>query len=665
MAKYIKRITSCIVALFITVAVFVTAKPISAEAASYNTGTRHELCTTLSAQAVSYYTGEYSWDSMSVLNGGTQDCLNMNNDLFKKLNKLMSSTMTNSVSYSSLTGYWEDTDGKGSKSTTTLFYSDETGDSSYNREHVWPKSHASFHQSNGGSDLHHLRPTNSRVNSTRSNYTMGNVRNKVSGYKTCSYESKPVLYYTTSGIGGSDGLCEVNDNIKGDVARILLYVWCRWEEPNLFKNAPNPVLGPGDKQNDGIKVIESLDTLLEWCAMDPVDTWEMSRNDLTQNIQGNRNVFIDYPEYAWLVFGKDVPENIDTPTNHGGTGGKPGGDSEDPNPPIIDPVVDEYEIAAMPEAGVAYKLRCDKSTPVYFGGEIYKSGMPWYLNLVDSADSAPDVYVEPTASGKYKLYFKKSGGAKTYVCMYQATGRTDASMCISDGTNCQSGCTHDTEYSWNETYKTFVAEVAGSEYYFGTSDKYTSISASAIARAAESGNYPVHLYSKKAGGGEQHEHSFTTEVIAPTCTERGYTLQTCECGEVRKTDYVNATGHKDADKDEVCDICGASLACAHEFKSKVTKPSCLKGGYTTHTCTKCDYSYTDGETAALGHSFGDWSDKVINGKRVRTCSGCGLVEYKTEQKGVGCRSAVSDVCTVVVILSVISAFAVIAKKKKA
>ena len=67
----------------------------------------------------------------------------------------------------------------------------------------------------------------------------------------------------------------------------------------------------------GKKVIESLDTLLQWIEDDPVDTWEMTRNDLTEIVQGNRNVFIDFPELAFSLFGKDIPDNLQTPTNSG------------------------------------------------------------------------------------------------------------------------------------------------------------------------------------------------------------------------------------------------------------------------------------------------------------------------------------------------------------
>ena len=101
-----------------------------------------------------------------------------------------------------------------------------------------------------------------------------------------------------------DDLFECKDDVKGDVARILLYVYCRWLQPNLYTNAAAedlPAMDEDDSANNGRRVIESLDTLLQWCALDPVDTWEMERNDLIQQIQGNRNVFIDYPELAWQL----------------------------------------------------------------------------------------------------------------------------------------------------------------------------------------------------------------------------------------------------------------------------------------------------------------------------------------------------------------------------
>lgn len=272
-----------------------------------NSGTRHVVCTALSAQAQAYYTGSNTFDAVSALSASAGNP--MHSAMFSRLHTLMTSTMANSVSYSSLTSYWPKTDANQGSKNPILFYSDELS-GSFNREHVWPKSRGSFLESNGGSDLHHLRPTNSSVNSKRGNMTMGNVKGVLTSYQTYAYDGKTVLWYNSSA-----DLVEVNDNIKGDVARILLYVWCRWEEPNLYENDPNPVIGPGDNANDGTKVIESLDTLLQWMQIDPVDTWEMSRNDQCENVQGNRNVFIDYPEYAWLLFGRAVPDGYTTPSS--------------------------------------------------------------------------------------------------------------------------------------------------------------------------------------------------------------------------------------------------------------------------------------------------------------------------------------------------------------
>ncbi len=289
-------------------------------AAQKNTGTRHELCTELSAQAVAYYSkNDFTYEAYAALEAGNESCLDsVDSEMVKALGKLMADTTTATVNYNggvNLGTYWPDTDREAGTNNATLFYSDITS-GSFNREHVWPKSRASFLTKDGGADIHHLRPTNSNINSTRSNYTMGNVQEKYADCKTKDNGGHTVLWYNPQHRedGKTIGLVEVNDNIKGDVARIFLYVYARWQEPNLFENTPNPVVGPDDNENNGYKVIESLDVLLEWCENDPVDTWEMSRNDACQSIVGNRNIFIDYPEFAWLIFDQPLPAGYDTPS---------------------------------------------------------------------------------------------------------------------------------------------------------------------------------------------------------------------------------------------------------------------------------------------------------------------------------------------------------------
>lgn len=297
-----------ITALLVSLCLFGTALPVafSCETANaytqtYNTGTRDTVAKSLSDAAKDYYQGIYSYSSLS-----KENSTNLKNSLYT----LMSSTMTNSVSYSSLTSYWKYTDAENGQAGTVLFYSDEYG-TNYNREHVWPKSRASFYQRNGGSDLHHLRPTDVKVNSTRGNMTMGELNHQGT---PVIYNGKTVGWYDTA----ADKF-EPLDNVKGDVARIYLYVYVRWQQPNLYENVPQsglPAFDSDDSKNDGRAVIESLDTLLKWMQEDPVDTWEMSRNDLVEDIQGNRNVFIDYPEYAWKLFGRSVPANLVVPSGN-------------------------------------------------------------------------------------------------------------------------------------------------------------------------------------------------------------------------------------------------------------------------------------------------------------------------------------------------------------
>ena len=71
--------------------------------------------------------------------------------------------------------------------------------------------------------------------------------------------------------------------------------------------------------------------------------------------------------------------------------------------------------------------------------------------------------------------------------------------------------------------------------------------------------------------------------------------------------------------------------CKHEYTSTVTEPTCIKQGYTTYICTKCNDSYTDSYTSALGHSYGAWiiiiqATESTNGQQERICSRCGNKE---------------------------------------
>lgn len=337
MNKAMKRVVPGVLAfVFFAVSIFAVRVPsfaaISASSLSKNNGVRHTVSTSLSNAAQAYYTGNYTYEKLIQLDGvaTTSSAEAVGSPLFNRLQGLMA--LTDTVSYSSLNAYWEYTDASGSSDHAWLFYTDQEASSAsaYNREHVWPQSHGNFSESGAGSDLHHLRPTNSTANSTRGSYTYGNVKNKSGlNYKTYSgLSNSAVLWYSSSySANNCTGLVEVRDNVKGDVARIILYVYVTYGSStanrNLFTKCSST------SSNDGAKIIESLDTLLQWNAMDPVDTWEMKRNDLVEQVQGNRNVFIDYPELAWYLFEREsqIPADMPTPSNGGNGGSGSGSDS--------------------------------------------------------------------------------------------------------------------------------------------------------------------------------------------------------------------------------------------------------------------------------------------------------------------------------------------------
>ena len=277
----------------------------------YNNGTRDQACTTLSTQANAYYTGSYTYEKLSALSGASKTASSydatQNNPLYDALYELMSTTQTASYSYNSLStdfAYTDSVAGAESGEMSDIWGGrlDTWNGTYFNREHVWPKSRASFYQINGGADRHHLRPASAVINQqAHGNLPYGNTTNGT------AYKDE-----LGNPGGWSDGVYyEPNDNVKGDVARILLYVYVRWQQPNLYSDVTTanlPPLDSDDDANNGLKVVQSLDVLLQWCKDDPVDTWEMGRNDAAEKIQGNRNVFIDYPELAWLMFSQAIPK---------------------------------------------------------------------------------------------------------------------------------------------------------------------------------------------------------------------------------------------------------------------------------------------------------------------------------------------------------------------
>ena len=244
-----------------------------------NWGAREEECTFLTTKAQAFY-GNY-FDTWSKLGGNSNTSSTPTSDLYQALKSYMSSKHKNINNYdkNKETARYTDCVLNGYDKYISSFYSGKqigpSWDGTWNREHTWPNSKGSGSAEN---DVMMIRPTSTSENSSRGN---------------TAYGEGGAYYHPNSESNGTFDL-------RGDCARIVLYVYTRWGNTSNMWGTSG--------------VMESKEVLLKWMKEDPVDTWEMGRNDSVQSITGTRNVFVDYPELAWLLFSQDVPTGINTPS---------------------------------------------------------------------------------------------------------------------------------------------------------------------------------------------------------------------------------------------------------------------------------------------------------------------------------------------------------------
>lgn len=107
-------------------------------------------------------------------------------------------------------------------------------------------------------------------------------------------------------------------------------------------------------------------------------------------------------------------------------------------------------------------------------------------------------------------------------------------------------------------------------------------------------------------------HSYESVVIAPTCTEQGYTAYTCKCGDTYNEDYVDATGHSytwDTLTETTCDKDGVLLGiCSNCESIKVDYTDATGHNMVNGNCTNCDYT----ENAPNEDNNNEENNEVIN-----------------------------------------------------
>ena len=190
-----------------------------------------------------------------------------------------------------------------------------------NREHIWAKSHGFQANGAGGArgDPMHLWAANGYANNIHSNYFFAFV-DKTRSYEDCGdkYSSVPNnLRGYSKNAGGNEKVFEPQDSDKGDIARAVFYMVARYNNyanavSGFDTNNPNLVL-VNDLSENSVTGTSSANTpygmgllrdLLAWNKLDPVDEYEIHRNNLLyKNFTNNRNPFIDFPSWADSIWG--------------------------------------------------------------------------------------------------------------------------------------------------------------------------------------------------------------------------------------------------------------------------------------------------------------------------------------------------------------------------
>lgn len=205
------------------------------------------------------------------------------------------------------------------------------GNVNYDREHSWPKSYGFPDETGSGlypfTDCHQLFLCNSSYNSSRGNRA----------YALCDAAATEKVTLLTNGVGGGAGVYPGNSNWtdaltaagrwetwhdrRGDVARAQMYLDVRYEggthsvtgtaEPNLILTDNVALIAASNTgSNAATGYMGLLSVLLQWHQQDPVDQRERDRNDLVFGYQGNRNPFVDHPEWVNCLFAAQCNDTV-------------------------------------------------------------------------------------------------------------------------------------------------------------------------------------------------------------------------------------------------------------------------------------------------------------------------------------------------------------------
>ena len=168
----------------------------------------------------------------------------------------------------------------------------------YNREHLWPRSRGISDSGPDNSDLFNLRPSFVSINSDRANLIFDVSDVNSGGYRP------PGSFSLAPEVSRDSDSWEPPDVVKGSIARSMFYMAVRYDGSDA---ATTDLILTNNLQLSSTE-LGALDTLLAWHRQFPVTDRERLRNQLIFNdFQGNRNPFIDFPDFADMIFNPEPP----------------------------------------------------------------------------------------------------------------------------------------------------------------------------------------------------------------------------------------------------------------------------------------------------------------------------------------------------------------------
>lgn len=193
------------------------------------------------------------------------------------------------------------------------FVSRGTVASGMNIEHSFPKSWWGGSKNQAYKDLYNLMPSDSKANSSKSNYGMGIVTE-------VSYENDCIK------VGDGDQGFKVwqpSTEWQGDFSRGYMYM------ATAYQNLTWTGEGLNSLEKDDYPTLKpwAYKLYIKWCKADPVSQTEIDRNEAVYKIQGNRNPFVDFPNLMEYIWGDSIDYAFDPATTvksvkyNGGSGG--------------------------------------------------------------------------------------------------------------------------------------------------------------------------------------------------------------------------------------------------------------------------------------------------------------------------------------------------------